>query len=698
MQQDSVICGLLEGLAAEALSTSVDDDDSIGSFGLHLRHALTEEMPPEACEALKLGIFAVARIRSGGESNATEIMKDIAEGLVAAAAGLNSPGRPEPEEPAGGDAADDSDQSDRSPYPTSYRLSDSEDIDAELLKDFSVECIEHVNGSEAAMLSLETGGDCAEVVDTVLRAFHTIKGAAGFMGIEPIQDLAHLAEDLLTEARDGSITLVGQYADLVFRTCDMLKEMISPLALAQPGQVMLLPPGLDELLEDLSASMSGQGARAAQPAKPTQQFDRQEIETPSPPPAGEPAKTECSELNRPSVQDQSVRVSIDRLDSLVNMAGELVVAHSMISQDPDIVNCGTARLGRSIQQAGKIIRELQDLATALRMVPLRSTFQKVSRAVRELDRMGEKSVRLVVEGEDTEIDRHMVEALTDPLIHMIRNAIDHGLESPDDRTRAGKSAFGTIRLSACHSAGRVRIELRDDGRGLNRDRIMARAIECGLAASDAELSDAELFAMIFEPGFSTAERVTEVSGRGVGMDVVKRNIASLHGRIEVASIPGKGATFAISLPLTLAITDVMAVRVGSEEFLLPMIAIERAFRPAPKSVSSAVGVGELVMHRDEILPLFRLHCLLDIDGAVTEPTEALAIIFTGCGRRCAIMVDDLLGHRQAVIKSLGNAMQGAKETAGGVILADGRVGLILDPDNIVALAMDSVEHTNTIAV
>lgn len=692
MRQDNVIYGLLEGLAAEALSTPVDDSESIGRFGLHLRHALVEETPKAVCEALQFGVSAVSRIRSGSESNVAGIMEDIAGRLVEAAEQLNTTGQQAHQATQAGDPR----SADVTVRGGSFQLTDSDDIDAELLKEFSIECAEHIDNAEASLLSLEAQGENGQAVDTILRAFHTIKGAAGFMCVEPIQTLSHLAENLLTEARDGGIVLTGRYADLVFRTCDMLKDMSGALDGAVPGQVIPLPLGLCELIDDLSVS-----ADSVEPCAATSISQPLTIEEPQITGDSEPAsveespKTETPRQAPGPVSDESVRVTIDRLDSLVNMVGELVIAHSMISQDPAVVGGNQERLGRSVRQAGKIVRELQELATAMRMVPLRSTFQKVSRAVRELARSEGKNVQLATVGEDTEIDRHMVEALTDPLIHMIRNAIDHGIESPDDRTRAGKAANGTIHLSACHSAGRVQIELRDDGRGLNREQIIAKAVESGLVEPDAQPPDSELFALIFEPGFTTAGCVTEVSGRGVGMDVVNRNIASLHGRVEVASEPGQGAIFTISLPLTLAITDVMAVRVGPEEYLLPMIAIERAFRPTPESVSSTAGSDELVMYRDEILPLFRLHRLLGVDGAIVNPSEALAIVISGRGKRCALMVDDLLGHRQAVIKSLGKALQGSKETAGGAILGDGRVGLILDPDSIVALAMEQAGHTNT---
>ncbi len=297
-----------------------------------------------------------------------------------------------------------------------------------------------------------------------------------------------------------------------------------------------------------------------------------------------------------------------------------------------------------------------------------------------------KQVELVTEGDDTEIDRNMVDIVGDPLVHMVRNAIDHGLETPAERIAAGKSATGTLRLRAYHAGANVCVDLEDNGRGLNRPKILARARERGLVAADKHVSDSEAFDLIFAPGFSTADTVTDLSGRGVGMDVVKRNVESLRGRIEIASEAGLGSTFSIRLPLTLAITDGMLVRVGRERYIVPTTAIHMSFRPERSTLSTVNGRGEVVLLRDELMPIIRVHRLFDIDGAVADPAEGILMIVGDQEKRTALLVDELLGQHQLVVKSLGGNLGVVPGISGAAILGDGRVGLILDVVGLVAVA------------
>jgi two-component system chemotaxis sensor kinase CheA len=271
-------------------------------------------------------------------------------------------------------------------------------------------------------------------------------------------------------------------------------------------------------------------------------------------------------------------------------------------------------------------------------------------------------------------------------MHMVRNAVDHGIEPPDVRQRIGKPASGTVSLSACHAGGSVVVMMQDDGAGLNRDRIVEKALDRGLIETDRGLSDAQVFNLIFEPGFSTAERVTDVSGRGVGMDVVKRGIEALRGRIEIASVPNEGSTFTLRLPLTLAVTDGMLVRVGEERYIVPTVSIYMSFRPDRGSLSTIAECGEMVMLRDELMPMFRVHRLFGIEGAVTDPTEGLLVVVDDADGRYALLVDELMGQQQVVAKSLSEGIGRVQGISGGAILGDGRVGLILDASGVSALA------------
>jgi two-component system chemotaxis sensor kinase CheA len=588
------------------------------------------------------------------------------------------------------------------------------DTDGELLREFVVESLDHISAGEASLLALESDPTDTDQINVVFRAFHTIKGTSAFLGLNCVQKCAHLAENLLDRARDGEIRISGGYADLALKSCDALRQMLEGLEGLQPGDALFIPETLGGLLADLSnpdAVVAGeaesQSARVgdilvAEGKASREDIERIASEDPDTPigeklvaskvtKAGDVAQAlrtqnQIRQSSGTGSGEASIRVSTNRLDNLINMVGELVIAQSMVAQDPDVLSGSRPRLSRAVSHAGKIIRELQDLSMSLRMVPLKNTFQKMARLVRDLAKKNNKKVQFVTEGEDTEIDRNMVEKLNDPLVHMIRNALDHGLETAEDRVAAGKGEQGTCTIRAYHSAGNVVIEIADDGKGMDRSKIVKKAVERGLIDSGKDLNDAEAFGLIFQPGFSTAEKITDVSGRGVGMDVVKRNIEEMRGRIEVQSRLGEGSRFLVRLPLTMAITDGMLLGVGKERYLLPTVSIEQSFRPEPGTINTVVGRGEVCQLRGELLPVFRLHTLYEIDDALTDPYDGLLVVIEGGGKRCALMVDELLGQQQVVIKSLGQSLRNIPGLAGGAILGDGRVGLILDASGLIKLA------------
>jgi two-component system chemotaxis sensor kinase CheA len=615
-------------------------------------------------------------------------------------------------------------------------------VDVELVGDFITECREYIESAEAALLTLETTPDDMESVNTVFRAFHTIKGTAAFLGLTLIADFAHHAESLLSRMRDRVIRCSGGYADLALHAVDALKELMQALQDALGGAPGVAPDGLAELQRLLAdpeaAGISEDSIDAIAPPPPRLgdilvargKILRTDVEDAAmvPPRLGDilvaqgrisreeaeaaavlqgemPIGVTLVRAHSASVSDvarairiqqhiakgeqaveSSVRVRTDRLDRLIDMVGELVIAHAMVAQDEVALHGGHHELLKKITHAGKIVRELQDLSMSMRMVPFRATFQKMARVVRDVAQKSRKEVCFLTEGEDTEIDRNMVDVISDPLVHMVRNAVDHGIEPPEGREAQDKPRAGTVRLSAYHAGGNVVVELQDDGKGICRDKIVEKAIARGLIESDKGLSDNDVFNLIFEPGFSTAEQITDVSGRGVGMDVVKRSLEALKGRIDIASETGKGTTFAIHLPLTLAITDGMLVRVGRERYIIPTINIYKSFRPGAEALSTVSGRGELVMLRDELIPLFRLHRLFDVTGAIEDPTHGLLVVVNDGERHCALLVDELLGQQQVVAKSLGPGLGNVPGISGAAILGDGRVGLILDPSGLVTLA------------
>jgi two-component system chemotaxis sensor kinase CheA len=331
---------------------------------------------------------------------------------------------------------------------------------------------------------------------------------------------------------------------------------------------------------------------------------------------------------------------------------------------------------------------VQKTAMAMRMVPIGQLFRRMTRLVRDLSKKNGKQAELELFGEDVELDRTIVEELADPLVHMIRNSMDHGLEDAAGREAAGKPAAGRVRLKASHQAGQIVIEIGDDGRGLDRQRILDKAISRGLVERDRPLTDAEVWQLIFEPGFSTAERVTDVSGRGVGMDVVRKHIHKLRGRIDITSVTGAGTTFLLKLPLTLAIIDGLIVVTGKERFIVPIFAVREMFKPAPEMVFSVEGRNEMALVRERLLPVIRLADRMGIKSRAVEACDGLMIVGETEERQFCLLVDELAGKQEVVIKSLGATFQGVRGIAGGAILGDGRVGLILD---LATLAPDS--HT-----
>ncbi|MES3034818.1 MAG: chemotaxis protein CheA [Gemmatimonadota bacterium] len=570
-----------------------------------------------------------------------------------------------------------------------------DDADLSLLGDFIAESRESMAGAEAALLELEANPEDLEAINTVFRAFHTVKGTAAFMGLDRLAEFAHHAESLLSRVRDRELAYTQAVANLALRSNDVLGEFLEAVENAVQLQLpVVLPQDYAALMHDLlnvDAVLAGIATRtptaAAAPSATLVLDASPNAATPVPSANDGAARGAVAVRTGAKTEaDLSVRVRTDRLDRLIDMVGELVIAQSMIAADPAVVAVGQHDLVKKVSHAGKIMRELQDLSMSMRMVPLKSTFQKLTRLVRDVALKAGKVVELVTDGEETELDRNMVDAIADPLVHMVRNAVDHGVEGPADRERAGKPRAGRVTLAAFQQGGSVIVELRDDGRGLNRDRILAKAIEKGLVSANHAMTDSEINALIFAPGFSTAEQITDISGRGVGMDVVRRNIESIRGRIDIQSVLGKGTTFQIRLPLTLAVTDGMLVRVGDERYIVPLTSISLSFRPEPDMLSTIPPSGEVVMLRGEVLPVVRLHQMFAIPGAVTNPAEAILMIVGDGEHRVALLVDQLLGQQQVVAKALGDGVGEIPGISGGAILSDGRVGLIIDVARMTSLA------------
>jgi len=576
--------------------------------------------------------------------------------------------------------------------------------DADLLREFHGESQELLQNIEQGVLVLEENPADADTINSIFRAFHTLKGGAALLHLDALRELAHDLESLLDAVRRSELSINSQIIDLILAGGDALKhfnsEIGDQLQGVNPGEPIVVPTR--QLRQRVRAVTQGTPSSATIPAPPqpalpipkspdltaAESSTDQAATT-----ASEPIASAATDLPTTKTRSDSssktesaagfVKLDTRKLDSLVDLVGELVIAQSMVVQDPDVRRLSRSHLARTLRQLSGITSELQRIAMSLRMVPISGMFRKMTRLVRDLATQQQKQVQLVLEGEETELDRNIVEELSDPLVHMIRNSIDHGIESPAARVSQGKPALGTIRLSASHQRGGIVIAIQDDGKGLDRDRILAKARQRGLIKPDATLTEEETFAIIFAPGFSTAEKVTDVSGRGVGMDVVRRNIEKLRGKVEIHSVAGQGTTFTIVLPLTLAIIDGMLVGVGDDRYIIPTLSVRESFRPRPGMVSTVHERGEVVSVRGRLTPLLRLGQHLGTPGRAVDPTEGIIVVVESGDAARGLLVDELIGKQEVVIKNLGETFRKQDLLAGAAILGDGRVGLILDVDTLV---------------
>ena len=591
------------------------------------------------------------------------------------------------------------------------------DVDPDLFGEFITEGFDLIAKAEDALLTLENDPEDMEAVAMVFRAFHTVKGTAAFMDLTLIAELGHHAESLLSRVRDREIRYAGGYADLSLKALDMIKDLIHAVQEALAGGALTKPEGFDDLVAVLSEpeahgisddTEDGDSPRLGDLLVAQGKTTREAVEAVvGQQVAGGPLGSRLVKAGAASLSDvgqalrtqrqmkgrgagatveSSIRVGTARLDRLIDAVGELVIAHSMVAQD-DVVSAGNHHdLQKKIAHTSKIVRELQDMSMSLRMVPLKGTFSKMARLVRDLSKKVGKTVNFITEGEDTEIDRNLVDVIGDPLVHMVRNAVDHGIELPEVREAAGKPKAGQVKLAAYHSAGAVVVEISDDGKGLDREKVLAKARERGLIGEGVVPGDREVFNLVFEPGFSTADQVTDVSGRGVGMDVVKRNIESLRGQVEIQSEAGRGSVFRMSLPLTLAIIDGMVVRVGKERYIIPTVSIIRSVKPDAKELSTVMSNGEMLQLQGKLIPLYRLGRLFAIDHTIQDLGNALVVVVEDEGSNAGLIIDELIGRQQVVIKSLGETMRDIPGISGGAIMPNGRVGLILDVPSLVKFA------------
>jgi len=671
---------------------------------------------------------------------------------------------------------------------------------------FFEESFEGLEVMESGLLSMDPGAADAEEINAIFRAAHSIKGGSGTFGFSDIAAFTHVMETLLDEMRDGRRQVTSEALEVLLRSVDVLREMLTassgkgdldealvkeqqqeleavlndqagistagsdadtkvettsrevtgwhvvfrplknmmrtgndPLRIIRElaglgelevkGDISLLPEfeqldpeechlswdlrlhasvgreAIDEIFDwvedecDL-AIMPLDDDEPATLESSADTPDALEVSTPDPKPerrAGNNRRMGDRRVKERGAQgaatSSSIRVDIDKIDGLINMVGELVITQSMLSMLGDNFHTGQLeKLRDGLDQMARHTRELQESVMQIRMLPISFTFSRFPRLVHDLSAQMGKKIELKMNGENTEVDKTVIEKIGDPLVHLVRNSLDHGIEMPDARVAAGKQETGTVELNAYHKGGSIVIEIRDDGKGLDADHIRRKAIEKGLIGEDDKLGDEQIYELIFQPGFSTADQVSDLSGRGVGMDVVRRNINELGGHIEIESELGRGSAIIIRLPLTLAILDGQTISVGDEIYIVPLISIIESLQVDLKNIKLIAGRGETLKLRDEYLPIVRLHEIFGIEGyRAQELEDGLLVVVEGDGRRCGILVDDLIGQQQVVIKSLEANYERVDGVSGATILGDGSVALILDISGVMRLANQGPE-------
>lgn len=570
----------------------------------------------------------------------------------------------------------------------------------EIVESFLVETRELFEDLDNDILALEHDPS-DELVDQVFRSVHTVKGTAGFLGLEQLAELTHHFEDVLNRIRRKTLAVQPGTVDVLLAAFDQMKGLVQQVADRQ-----LVPVDLAPMIGRLDALTSGAvpAAPAAEPAPVPAPEAAPELASevaaetaPAAPPAASaapaapaPAKAEAGGEKGGARGSETIRVPVDRLDSLMDLVGELVLSRNRLLQLLSEGGSGGGEVLREVRgataQLDFVTTELQTAVMRTRMVQIGRVFARFPRLVRDLSVECGKQVDLVMEGEDTELDKSLTEEIADPLIHLVRNAMDHGVERPEVRTAAGKPARGTLRLAAAHEGDHILIVIEDDGGGIDPEKIKAKAVEKGLItpAEAADMGEAEAYQLIFRPGFSTAQTVSQVSGRGVGMDVVKTNLARLNGSVTVASEVGVGTRFTLKLPLTLAIIQSLLVRAGGETFAVPLHAVDEVVGLEPEDRNTIRG-REVLRHRDAVVPLIRVGDSLDVAGYARPEDAEYAVVVDVADRRVGLVVDALIGQKEIVIKPLGTFLKTPPGVAGSAILGDGRVVMVLDLNGVVRL-------------
>ncbi|MCJ8347872.1 chemotaxis protein CheA [bacterium] len=570
--------------------------------------------------------------------------------------------------------------------------------DPELLATFFEETIENL---EALDLHINLWNDSPNedhFVNDIFRCFHTIKGMAGFLSLNDMEDTAHALEDLLSQCRDGIISYSVHLSNLLFEGIDCLREMYEKLVknyhhasdLKHSIDVKKFVSKAKIFYQDFDSYL----LLAQAESNNSDNIEKEDYIAPQQVTPENSKSLKASKVIKDSKTpvkrdlQESFRVSTKKMDSLIDSIGELVISHSLINNKLAPHDSVVAEMRDELIQLRRIVNHLQSVSMSLRMVPIGNTFKKMNRVVRDIAHKLGKEIQLVLVGENTEIDRSIVDKIYDPLMHMIRNACDHGIETPKVRKEQGKANQGKIILSAKHKDGCIVIAIEDDGKGLDLETIRKKAIKRGLIKEDEVISKSELHRLILHAGFSTADKVTNVSGRGVGMDVVVQAINNLRGVLLIDSNEGRGSKIEIRLPLTLAIIDGMIIKIADQTFIIPTIHVRESVQCKQEDYSNLMGKGEMILIRGNLVPLLRVYDQLNISSNYEKPWDSLLVVIDVDGHRFALMVDEIVGKQEIVIKALGEKFAIASWIAGGAILSNGEASLILDVTKLIKLPLN----------
>ncbi|MFP4490278.1 MAG: chemotaxis protein CheA [Spirochaetaceae bacterium] len=585
-------------------------------------------------------------------------------------------------------------------------------VSPEMVQKFVEESSDLVDTAENAMLELEKNPKQTGNVEEAFRAIHTVKGNAGFFGFASLEKMCMGIEGVLDTLRKGNREADGNVVSLLLESLDGLSVTLQKV---QKGEVSPTTGdettvSADDVLEskeqgdykplgDMLVEMGIASKEAVEQALDMQRMKlgellvntgvakEDEVEKALEKQGKTPEKGDQFSSYRMKRKD--IRVDTERLDTLFDLMGELITAEAMVLNNPDLEGHDLPNFERASGYLSKISREMQELTMSIRMIPLEGLFSKMRRLVRDLSKKFEKPVNFVVSGEGTEMDRNVMEEISDPLVHIIRNSLDHGVEDAETRRKAGKPEEGTVKLSAGYEGNEIWITVSDDGAGLNRDRLIKKAVERGvLTGNPEEMSDDEVWKIIFEPGFSTADKVSEISGRGVGMDVVKKNIEKLRGKIDLRSVEGQGSTFILRIPLTLAIIDAINFTVGPQLYSLPITDVLKFHKATKSEITKTETDREVINYRGEVIPIVKLHEFFRVGGDVPEVDEGIVIIAQARDKKIALLADEILGYRQVVIKALPGFMDDIRALSGCSIMSDGKVTLIIDTGSLIGFVLE----------